>query len=206
MLVMRQMQEYKLTHLRGRLLRMKFLELGLILILSLNISYLSYADSATQQIPVKLFGQPCLLEGAYTKTQLAHLHSISPAQIPLFTSLEQTQKSLVILQKAHDLPKPLKEYQEKLKLNILAMQALFIALDNKTDAKTVMNKIKSHFIHASHSEFNMRLRLYLNERKEETLSRLIESYQSLVPERPEEEFHSAIERAKIRYNCSFDAR
>ena len=160
-------------------------------------------------IPVKLFGQACTLEGPYSDQVLQQVHSISPAEIPPFSSESVAMNALKKFDAARDIPVGLSNYRTQFRKLADAHARYFEAL---TEAKVtkkperILDIVKAFAGQRNLNEFKMRLTVFLNKQTADAGDAALESLGTLLDARPEPEFHRVIQRLKIRYHCEFDHR
>lgn len=159
-------------------------------------------------IDVTLFGQACKLEGPFPAKILEQIHAVSPAQIPLIRSEADADRALLILDSAPELPAALKSYRAKTltyaksrKQIAQAVQASVTA--KKSDAALLAAKAVSQGKNLG--EFRMRLELFLKKPTADNRDLMWESVDALLDPRPEPDFHRAIFRLKVNYQCEFGA-
>lgn len=178
------------------------------------------AASSSQQIPVTLFGQACLLQGPLAAEMLEAIHAVSPEQsLPtldvneLEKSAKQLGQALGRLRAQKAVPSALDRYRERLVRRIEAQLAFAQGLQEAAKSRKpalLLSATKSHIVKGT-SERRTRTKLYEALAKRlassdslELKEQLYETYSDLVEQDPEEEFHRAIRRLNVRYVCTYE--
>lgn len=168
-------------------------------------------SASAKEIKVSLFGQPCTLSGPFNESTLMAVHAVSPERIPAQQSLSSVKTALGQVRQAKDLPPALQTYQGRL-IRRLETQFRFLEqlmlLKKAGDSKTFL-EVTSKLVTAP-APYRSLLEREITQvppRKwnAATLARVTETFETGIEPYPEEEFHRTIERAGIRYGCSFDA-
>lgn len=166
-----------------------------------------------KEIRVQLFGQPCLLSGPHEETILKAIHSISPEQLPPPQSQSQVKQTLDKLKNLPPLPIGLDRYRDQLNKRLEAQLNFY---DGLTEAKR-SGKVNSIISRVSHDLTSRRLKefesqLVAQNQKEgvsswgnSTIVRLNENFLEALDENPDEEFHRAILKMNVRYDCSMES-
>src|SRR5690606_675541 len=94
------------------------------------------ADAKKQEIRVNLFGQPCTMEGPFTKPQLTSLHEISPEKIPPAASPAQMKSIIAKTSQIKGFPLPVEQYRDHLRRRLSAKIALEEAIQSAKKGKT----------------------------------------------------------------------
>ncbi len=184
-----------------------------ILGLALSLGAAIYANAAPQaQIKVSLFGQPCLLIGPLSESTLKAIHAISPEQMPPPKTEEQTQKQLEKVKSAAQVPSSLDRYREQLTRRLEAQTALFEGLAAATKAGSIAplsQKVSPYLSKRRTKDFEAQLKAIDAKQKPgawntATLDQISEAFETALDSSPEEEFHRAIGRLNIRYQCAFE--
>jgi hypothetical protein len=171
--------------------------------------------SGMHSIRVTLFNQPCSLEGPVEDQVLKAIHAISPDQVyPTFEPGEKYSKVKSALEKLHaskSVPSGLDLYREQLGKRLDA-QAVFLkgleeSLSKKNSqpllasTKALIPEGKTKPFEASAKKLDTKLSPV---QRKEVLEQLFAAFSETLPSDPEEEFHKAIHRMKVQYNCSFE--
>jgi hypothetical protein len=170
---------------------------------------LSSASTASTEIRVTLFGQPCLLSGPLDEGTLRTIHAISPEKTPAPETADQARQLLERLRKLPaGVPSALDRYREKLGKRVAAQLAYFEGLagarKNGGKADALLAATREHLIggkRAKEFEELARKTDLGGAAGEEALSL---AYSEAIEPSPEEEFHRAIQRLNVRYTCSFE--
>ena len=172
-----------------------------------------HATPALTEIPVTLFGQSCTLSGPLDQITLQKIHSISPEQLSPAQRGDQIRKVLEKVKKAAGLPPALDHYRERL---IERLEALFafseIAPTLKKEGKpqgALLSLKKFLKQETASQEFETfwkktEARVPASEWNTATLDQLEEIYQKAIEPNPEEDFHRAIRKLKIKYECAYE--
>jgi|GEM_PF-718519 len=173
-------------------------------------------------LQVSLFGQPCLLQGPFEIKILKIIHEISPEQIPPLFSYRSTEtlpllkKSLSKLTSPTKTPPAFDNYRDHLIKRIEAQIAFaegLLASQKNHKLILLITAIKPHVLAHNQKTFEMLSKklevkqLTPSSTQTETIDSIDqfgESYNDLIESNPEEDFHAAARKLKIRYNCSFD--
>ncbi len=175
------------------------------------------ADARNQEIRVNLFGQPCTMEGPFTKAQLTSLHEISPEKIPPAASVPQMKSIIAKTTQIKGLPLPVEQYRDHLRKRLSAKIALEEAIQSAKKAKAaesrksldaLLKNLKEHVSSLQYPSFETGVRK-LFESNAHHLTELFfeglrERFEGVIQPDTEEEFHKAIRIAKIQYVCVFD--
>lgn len=173
-------------------------------------------------IKVSLFGQPCLLQGPFPASTLKAIHEISPEQMAPMTSygdsdsLALLKKSLSKLTSAAKTPPAFDRYRDRLSKRMEAQLAFIQAIhpaQKNPKTSTIINAIKTHLSERNFKNFETTAKKLETKRphgKTQTeeftlfLDQLGEAYNEALEPNPEEDFHIAAQKLKVKYNCSFD--
>jgi hypothetical protein len=160
------------------------------------------------EIRVSLFDQPCQMSGPVDQASLKAIHSISPAQLPLVENRARAQESLDKVRAAKDVPAWLDPYRKNLMKRLEAQLAYYDALaaaKKSGKAGPLLEAVKKHLPEKRYPEFEAAAtKLEATKFAEPGAQRLTDSYNELIQPDPEEEFHRAIGRAKVKYACTFE--
>ena len=175
------------------------------------------ADPRIQEIRVNLFGQPCTMEGPFTKAQLTSLHEISPEKIPPAASVSQMKGILAKTAQIKGFPLPIEQYRDHLRKRLAAKIALEEAIQSARKGKTpdsrksldaLLKNLKEHVSTLQYPSFESTVKKTF-ETNNSILNDLFfeglrERFEGVIQPETEEEFHKAIRVAKIQYVCVFD--
>lgn len=192
------------------------------------------ANSATppqNEIPVQLFGQPCVLRGPLEKAALKAIHSISPDQMGPTEEemsgptprLEDLKKAATALKGASPIPPLLDRYRERLSRRLDAQIAFAEGMQaaQRTQSASPLLTATKPYLQTAVSAHGGRAKK--TSQQFETLARkiftatasrskasgqseaqsLYDLYSESIESDPEEDFHRAIRRLNIRYHCNF---
>jgi hypothetical protein len=172
--------------------------------------------AAATEVRVTLLGQPCMLQGPYSEESLKLIHTLGPAQIypnlstPDVPGTEgQVQASLAKLHNIKNLPNVLDRYREQLTLR-LQHQLLFLrSLQGGQPAAALLKLGKTVLKDQELKKYEIigkKLALLTKGTPafHSTIEDLFESFNEGIEPDPEPEFHRAIKKLKIQYNCSFE--
>lgn len=177
----------------------------------------------TYDLQVSLFGQPCLLQGPFETATLKIIHEISPEQIPAVFSYRSPETLSLLKKTRAKLTSPTKtppafdNYRDHLMKRIEAQIAFaegLRAAKKNHKLSLFITAIQPHVLEHNQKTFET-LSKKLLENKQLSLSsdqaetidsidQLGQSYNDLIESNPEEDFHAAARKLKIKYNCSFD--
>lgn len=173
-------------------------------------------------IEITLFGQPCLLEGPFEVSTLKAIHEISPEQIQsvrteaAFQDLKILKKSLSKIKSAGKTPPVFDQYRDRLIKRYLAQIAFaegVQATQKNKNLSVLIDTVLPHLSGLHQAPFEaLAKKLQVESPHSKTkalalpqmIAQLKEAYEEAMPADPEEEFHTAIQKLKISYNCSFD--
>jgi hypothetical protein len=168
--------------------------------------------ASISEIKVTLFGSPCVLSGPYSSSTLQALHSISPERLPAQQNLGQVRAALSTIKQVRGLPPELESYRSRMARRL---EAQFQFQDRLGEMKKTGNTaaflaaLQPHLVGPSAP-----LKTKLDSLKTAKAPRqwgkaevdaVTELYEQSIEPYPEEEFHKAIDRIKVRYLCDFDA-
>lgn len=173
---------------------------------------LSPSPSAANEnkIEVTLFGQPCVLSGGVDRPTLVAVHSISPEKIPPIQSSEEAKQSLQTLRAAPPLPTLLDSYREQLSKRLLAQAAFseaFEAAKKSGISEKMVQNLQPFILAEKLAGFRAaltKIKAKPSAWTRATQDEINDAYIAAIPAHPEEEFHRAIGRLKVRYACSFE--
>lgn len=184
--------------------------------------------SQENELEVTLFDQPCFLRGPLNKNTLKLIHSISPEQIepdlnikgPLKDSTEKIRKSLERMKTLSStasasgvtIPTQLEIYRERMTKRLEAELAFFDGLDaaKKTGKAGAMLELTSrHTRGKAVKDYETRvkkleIKKFASGRGDDALEQLFEAYDQAIEPDPQEDFHRAIKRMSVRYDCTFE--
>jgi hypothetical protein len=160
------------------------------------------------EIKVSLFGQPCVLTGPVEESVLQTVHSISPEKIPTPETADQARRDLAALGKVQAIPPDLDRYRDLLTKRLEAHQIFLEALAGaKRAAKpdTVLSAVKPLFEAKKFRSFQDQVRkAWTAVPTPAVLEQVKEQFERFAPPDPQEEFHRAIRRMKVTYDCTFE--
>ena len=178
---------------------------------SAGVALAAYAPLAqAAAVQVMLFGQPCQIQGpaGVPDAQLSAIHQISPEQTPLSENPKNLQSSLERLKTAANLPPALASYITQRSKAIEARIAFEEALQSARKSRNA-------------EQFGGALQKYLHPRRQKSLVKQFEkalkagnsphAWEQIRTEFAEssegdgeEDFHRAIRKLKIVYQCSYE--
>ena len=177
---------------------------------STAVLLLSAPSAQAGAVQVMLFGQPCQLQGpaSVPESQLSAIHQISPEQTPLSENTKALQSSLDKLRAASNTPPALAHYVEQRSKSIEARLALENALQAARKAR-------------SPELFGSSLQKYLHPKRQKALVKQFEKalkagnsphawdqiradFAEVSESDGEEDFHRALRKLKVVYQCSFE--
>ena len=163
------------------------------------------------EIQVSLFQQSCMLGGPFSEVALGMIHSISPEKIPPHLTLEQARQALTKLDSATSLPSALEVYSDKLRKRLetqIAFEGSLIESKKLGSTEPIMNALSEKFSVRQRSDLKARLRKI--EIKDAVMkwtavqfNQVREAFDEVLGPHPEEDFHRAIQRLKVRYTCNY---
>lgn len=182
------------------------------------------SSSKVHEIRVTLFGQPCVLQGPLEIETLRAIHELSPEQIyPTYMAEEASQGTTGIqvrkaIQKLKNgsprIPSMLDRYRERLskRLNELLVfvewmeaykkdgnVAALIALSKKNlPARTAQT------FEAAAKKLTLPKSKSAKGATQDVRAQLFEIYSEGIESDPQEEFHRAIRKMNVNYNCTFE--
>jgi hypothetical protein len=173
------------------------------------------ADPPTR-ISIKLFGQPCVLEGPLAAPTLQQIHSISPEEIcsPFSTDRtpEETRKALEHLKSLSGLPPSLDRYRERLTRRLSAELAFLEAMQEARKSRNgqpLVDSTKAYLQAGKRRDFVTLAKSFVtaapeSAKRKELASQLYDFYNEAIDASPEDEFHRAIRSMNVQYTCSFE--
>jgi hypothetical protein len=183
---------------------------------SLALFALSAEAATPTRIPVKLFGQPCMLEGPLTQDVLKSVHSVSPEEIcspfGVERTPEETRAAVDKLKNVSGLPSALDRYREKLTRRLKAELAFLESLPQSKKAKSQVQLVeatKEYVFLAKRRELETLAKTLTTQtldavKKKELTGQLYDFYGESIDASPEDEFHRAIRTLNVQYICSFE--
>lgn len=166
------------------------------------------------KVAVKLFNQPCDLTGPFSVEILKTVHSISPEQMqpPQNLAQSQSQEKKLIAISASQIPPLLGSYKERLLKRVKCQREFFDLLKelagqsaSKEPIKLFQGKSFSGLTQNCLSGASVKAvgdqSFSTDEDKQVTL---FEDFSEKIEPFPEDDFHQAIRKSKIQYQCSFD--
>lgn len=202
----------------GRLRHMNMLVITLSIFFLVNSAIA--ADKKVSEIKVELFNQPCLLQGPADLSVLRQIHAISPEQLfppslekgSIKAQQETFKKNLRYLKTNVKLPQEFQKYTQRMERRLEAFVALFDGLEKmkkSQNTKELAVALAPHFQNKNGEEFSKivtELKPNLKEVSNDTLDTLKQSIKNGIEPDSEEDFHKALLRAAIQYNCSMDEK
>lgn len=172
----------------------------------------SFTQSSAAEIKVTLFGQPCLLQGPTDVATLKLIHSISPAEIDPTDSADLKRILAKIKSPASlSLPPQLDHYRESLTKRLEAQIAFHEASEifSKTGKIDALAALEQKYFSSRESKtaktYQAQLAKFAKKGPATETYSLMEVFNEGIEPDPEEEFHRAIHKINIEYNCSYDS-
>ena len=175
------------------------------------------AQAAEARVSVNLFGQPCMLHGPLDPKTLSALHSLSPEQlVPPFgasRTIDQTKRALDKLEKATGLPPGLERYRDKQSQQLKAQLAFLggIEVARKANQAAPLIAAARPLIRPSRVKELEALAAKIPKgapgapSAAQLTDQLCEFFNNATDSNDaEEEFHRAIRRLKVQYDCNYD--
>lgn len=164
------------------------------------------------EITVSLFGQNCTLSGPFPESVLKSVHAISPEQIPIEQTPETLKKNAQKVRAAKEVPPLLEHYRDQLLKHLSARVAFQdgLAVAKKSNQSApLIEATRESLDSAKSADFATLVKSLEAKEKPSawsapTTEHLLSAYETMIEPRPEEEFHRAIQRSNIRYNCAFE--
>lgn len=192
-------------------------------VLSLILFFVLFFSSAyATEIKVQLFGQPCLLietaeltVSRITENQLKTIHSISPEQLPPPTTVDEARKLKTKIQAGGKIPASLDRYHDLILKRVDGLIVFFQAaakFKQNKNASQLLGSVKPFLNERRVKNFDRELKRYhgknapakITEPMLEELRDYYEENSNFPTTTVEEEFHRAIARMNIRYQCTFE--
>ena len=167
-----------------------------------------------------LLGQPCILQGPFDEPTLKKIHAIGPAQVypnlsasDLGLSARDARNSLTKVRSFQGLPPVFDGYQKRLSKRLEAELAFLNGLETFQkvhQTQPLFDIAKIHVRSKNLKDFEAllkKLKLSSNlgaPQYKALMEQLLDSYNESIEADPEEEFHRALKRLKIKYVCSFE--
>jgi hypothetical protein len=201
--------------------RLRHMNTGMITtLIAFWIASAHAADKKMSEIKVELFNQPCLLQGPADLSVLRQIHAISPEQLfppshdkaSVKNQQDTFRKSLRYMKSNVKLPQEFQKYTQRMERRLEAFVALFDGLEKmkKTqNTKELITAVGSHFQNKTGNEFTKivnELKPNLKEVSNDTLDTLKQAIKNGIEPDSEEDFHKALLRAGIQYNCAMDEK
>jgi hypothetical protein len=172
--------------------------------------------ASAAEVHVNLLGQPCLLSGPYDTAVLNLIHSLGPAQLyPNMNSpeqaatKEQVTRALAKIQSAKNLPPLLDRYRERLTRRLQYQLKYIQALQSRSPTESLAKLGREAIKEPALKKYENLLKRKTNSSEKAALGQimseqLFEIYNEAIEPDPEAEFHRAIKKLQIQYNCSFE--
>lgn len=189
-----------------------------ILLVLTSTAVSAYASGV--QFSATLFGNPCTLKGPAKlgEAGLKLIHQMGPERIPLPSQLEETKKHLTALKKQTGTPAGLDRYKDLLIKRLSAQQAFFEGLalakkNRKIDA--LLQAVKPFQTADRAKRFEAQMAKMEKEKGAQFWSLLAKNefqedvtlvFADSVDPMPEEEFHKALTKMGVAYDCSFEVQ
>ena len=182
------------------------------------------APKAQTEIQVTLLGQPCRLQGPVNEETLRAVHDIGPAQIyPVALpsnpkhSAQEIRDTLEKIKKMTNLPHSLDRYRTQL-MKRLDAQILFwdgLVTEKSGRSTQALLNLGKRVLAApdlkdpkDFKKFEILLSKLDNQKGtaqyRDSVEQLYDLYNEGIAQDPEEEFHRAIKKLGIQFNCAFD--
>jgi hypothetical protein len=163
------------------------------------------------QVPVTLFGQPCVLSGPFSPDQLKAIHAISPEQMP-YLEPGQATAAQEKLKRMASVPSALDGYRDQLRRRLEAQTAWDVAIAQaRKDGKLepVLAIARQQLAGRRQRSFVAAARKLAHEQAPARwaatqVEALTEAWNDAVPTHPEEEFHRAIRVIGVKYACAYE--
>lgn len=163
--------------------------------------------SGEVSIPVRLFESKCTLSGPksrFSVEDLTRIHDLSPEKTLTFSTSDAAKDSVVRLDRLKAPAPELESYLSQSRVYALKLSEF---LQKAEALKT--DKNKERFLAELSAKLTRRQRRHLEDLASRVLAGeetevLIASFGETLGVAPDEEFHRAIRRMKINYNCVFD--
>ena len=185
------------------------------------ILFFSFSAVYAAEIKVQLFGQPCLLTDSdpsatthLTETQLKTIHTVSPEQLPPPTSADEARKLKTKILSAGKLPTSLDRYRDLILKRIDGLLAFFQAASKFKQNKNttqLLTALKPHLNEKRVKNLEREMKKYEGKTTVKITEPMLEEMRDYYEENSnfpattvEEEFHRAIARINVRYQCTFE--
>ncbi|MBL7715673.1 MAG: hypothetical protein JNL01_09415 [Bdellovibrionales bacterium] len=183
-------------------------------------SYTAFAFGSGVEYRATLFGNPCTLKGPSKigEAGLKMIHQMGPERIPLPTQLEETKRHLASLKKQTQTPVGLDRYKDLLIKRLSAQQAFYegLAMAKKNRKIDALLQAVKPFQNADRAKrFETQLAKMEKEKgaqfwtllsKNEFQDDVTLVFADSVDPMPEEEFHKALTKMGVAYDCTFEAQ
>lgn len=168
--------------------------------------------TANSEVPVTLFGQPCLLSGPFPVSTLNAIHAVSPERVPPVLDLPAAQAAIEKLRPTGELPKELETYRIRLLERAESIREFLQELRSatRTGKNTALLAVaKKHVLPSRWTVTESRLVTLatpeaLKAKSPAVRDELLNAYAEAIEQHPEEEFHRALQRLKTQYLCQFE--
>ena len=171
--------------------------------LALSLLLLLSSAAKTDEISVSLFHQNCKMSGPLSQSLLKSIHAISPDQLTSGETSALLRNSLAQLQKASGIPAALDRYREKMAKYLEANISFYDGVERATKSGKVepFLEITRKYMNGSpRTEFETTAKKV----GVKNLDSLRDPFNELAQPNPEEEFHRAIRKMKLKYDCSYE--
>lgn len=171
----------------------------------------------TTRLPVKLFEQPCVLQGPLDEATLKAIHQISPNQLgppqSADASIDKAKKSLERLKAAKGFPSSFDKYRDRqakrLEAQITFLKALQEGKASKKAAPVlaagkVLLKPKALAAFETLAKKMETPEAATDAGMRGLLEQLFEQFNEAVEADPEEDFHRALRKLNVEYDCAFE--
>ncbi len=173
------------------------------------------ADSQNlHEIDVKLFGQSCKLRGPQNEAFLRSIHAVSPDQIyPLNREAPSAEEISVALEKTRPNKRPPSEldpYLQPLSKRLTAMKDFFSSFTQAVSQKQAA-PLKNLLPHVRAGKFSAQWDALVQQTPwnkpsaaQGMRSRFFDAFERMIEPDPEEQFHTVIQKLRVKYVCDFD--
>lgn len=171
--------------------------------------WVALSMAADVSIPVKLFESRCTLSGPSSRfkaADLTQIDNLSPERVLTFQNVDEAQAAMAQLEKTKAPTPELEPYLTQARVYAKKV-ALFLGSAEMLRA----DKNRDRFVKMVSGSPTNRQKKHLEELAGRVLAGeetdvLLASFSETMGAAPDEEFHRAIRRMKINYNCVFDDR
>lgn len=168
--------------------------------------------SEAAEVKVTLFGQPCVMSGPLKEAELKNIHLISPERTAEFESLDEGRRALERVRAPKAVPAGLEVYRERMARRLEARLAFLEGLElarKEGKATSLLGPAKRHMSDTGAKALEAKLKAIESKGRAElgnldTIEQLRFWYEENIASDPEEEFHRATRRMKVRYTCTLE--